>query len=94
MTRPELLKEIDRIIESCVADGWHDTEILKEARDQLRESDLNAFKRILSNCKNLNGKWDVHTSETEEMEFIYDLTIRDFNESVTLCFDDYGRLYA
>ena len=92
MTRPELLKELDRIIESGVADGWHDTEIMKEARDQLQETDLDAMKRILSSCKCFKGHWDVNLGETESGKKVFDITIRDFADSVTLCFDEDGRL--
>lgn len=49
MTTPELLEEIDQIIESGVADGYHDTEIMKEARNQLTNlwNDMN----LIRSCK-------------------------------------------
>lgn len=35
MTRTELLKELDRIIDAGIVNGHHDTETLKEVREQL-----------------------------------------------------------
>jgi len=92
MDRTQLLHELDQIIESGVADGYHDTEIMKEARDQLQETDLDAMKRILSSCKCFNGHWDVNLGEAESGKKVFDITIRDFADSVTLCFDEDGRL--
>ena len=92
MTRTELLKELDRIIDVGIVNAHHDTEILKAVREQLQESDLDAIKRILSGCMSFRGHWDVHQDETESGKTIYDITIRDFSDSVTLCFDEDGRL--
>ena len=94
MDRDELIVELNRISIFGIVNAHHDTEVLKEAIKQLNESDLDAFKRILLNCKNMRGKWDVHEDENEDGKPIFDVTIRDFSDSVTLCFDENGRLMA
>lgn len=92
MTRAELIRKLDTIIDVGIVNAHQDTEVLREVREQLRESDLNAIKRILSGCRSFRGHWDVHQDETESGKTIYDITIRDFSDSVTLCFDEEGRL--
>ena len=94
MTRAELLKELDRIIDVGIVNAHHDTDVLKEVREQLQETDLNAMKRIFSGCKSMKGRWDTYQDENDKGEAIVDLTIRDFSDSVTLCFDEKGRLFA
>ncbi len=94
MDRSELVKKLDTIIDVGIVNAHQDTEVLKEVREQLQETDLAAFKRILSGCKSFRGHWDVHQDETESGKSIYDITIRDFSDSVTLCFDENGRLFA
>ena len=94
MTRDEMIKKLDTIIDVGIVNAHHDTEVLKEVRTQLLETDLDAFRRILKNCNHMKGHWDVHEDETESGKTIYDITIRDFSDSVTLCFDENGRLFA
>lgn len=94
MDRDELIRKLDTIIDVGIVNAHHDTDVLKEVREQLRESDLNAIKRILSGCKSMKGHWDLHEDETESGKAIYDITIRDFSDCVTLCFDENGRLMA
>lgn len=94
MDRAELLHELDRIIDVGIVNAKHDSDILRHVRKQLKESDLDAFKRILSGCEYMRGHWDVNQEENEKGETVYDITIRDFSDSVTLCFDKEGRLYA
>jgi len=94
MTRNELLHELDRIIDVGIVNAHHDKEVLQAVREQLTETDLAAFKRILSGCKSFHGHWDVHQDETENGKKIFDITIRDFADSVTLCFDEDGRLFG
>lgn len=92
MDRNELLRELDRIIDVGIVNAKHDSDILRHIRKQLQESDLDAFKRILSGCKSFHGHWDVSPWETESGKAVFDITIRDFADSVTLCFDQEGRL--
>ena len=94
MDRNELIRKLDTIIDVGIVNAHHDTEVLKEVRAQLLETDLDAFRRILKNCQHMKGHWDVHEDETESEKTIYDITIRDFSDSVTLCFDENGRLFA
>lgn len=94
MTRAELLKELDRIIDIGIVNAHHDKDVLKEVREQLQETDLDAMKRILSGCDQMKKRWDLYWDENEKGETIVDLTIRDFSDSVTLCFDAKGGLYA
>ena len=51
MTKNELLHELDRIIDVGIVNAHHDKEVLQAVREQLTETDLAAFKRILSGCK-------------------------------------------
>lgn len=75
------------------ADGERgDQDIQQPVRERLKESDLDALKRVLSECKSFRGHWDVHQDETESGETVYDITIRDFSDSVTLAFDEEGKL--
>ena len=94
MTRDELIHELDRIIDVGIVNAKHDGDILRHVRKQLKETDLDAFRRILKNCPHMKGKWDVNQEENDKGETVYDVTIRDFSDSVTLCFDENGRLYA
>ena len=94
MTRAELQKELDRIIDVGIVNAKHDSDVLRHIRKQLKESDLNAFKRILGGCEYMRGHWEVHQEENDKGETVFDITIRDFSDSVTLCFDKEGRLYA
>lgn len=92
MTRDELIHELDRIIDVGIVNAKHDSDILRHIRKQLQESDLEALKRILSGCKDFHGHWDVDRAETESGKTVFDITIRDFSDSVTLCFNEDGRL--
>ena len=94
MDRAELLKKLDTIIDVGIVNAHQDTEVLKAVREQLQETDLQAMKRILSGCKHMKGHWELHQEENDDDETVFDLTIRDFSDSVTLCFDVNGRLFA
>lgn len=94
MTRAEMLKELDRIIDVGIENADHDTGVLKAIREQLQETDFQAVCRILKECKGWKGHWDVHTDEGKDGRLVKDITLRDFSDEVVLCFDEEGRLFA
>ena len=85
MDRNELLRELDRIIDVGIVNAHHDTEVLKEIREQLTETDYAGILRILK--KKWHGHLKVHDGESGK-----DIDLHDFNQSVVLCFDKEGRL--
>lgn len=94
MTRAELQKELDRIIDVGIVNAHHDTEVLKGIRKLLQETDYQAVVRILKSCKSWKGHWDVHEEEGKDGKPVKDITLRDFADEIVLCFDEDGRLIA
>lgn len=94
MTRAEMMKELDRIIDVGIVNAHHDTDVLKAIREQLHETDFQAVCRILKGCKPWKDHWDVHTDELKGGRLINDITLRDFSDEVVLCFDEEGNLVA
>lgn len=94
MTRAEMMKELDRIIDVGIVNAHHDRDVLKAVREQLQETDFEAVCRILKGCKSWKGHWDVHTDEWKDGRLVKDITLRDFSDEVVLCFDEKGSLIA
>ena len=94
MTRAEMMKELDRIIDVGIVNAHHDTDVLKAIREQLQETDFQAVCRILKGCKSWKGNWDVNDAETDSGKQVKDITLREYSDEVVLCFDENGRLYA
>ena len=94
MTRAEMLKELDRIIDVGIVNAHHDRDVLKAVLEQLQETDFQAVCRILKGCKGWKGHWDVHTDEWKDGRLVKDITLRDFSDEVVLCFDEEGSLIA
>ena len=94
MTRAEMMKELDRIIDVGIVNAHHDTEVLKEVLEHLQETDYQAVIRILKGCKSWKGHWDVHEEENDKGQPVKNITLRDYSDEVVLCFDAEGRLFA